>query len=451
MRKRDLALLLLVCAVVAGTVVLQFMTRNAQLARDATLATIETPKQVRFYQDLAANAPEVDGGGPAAAPPVAQSFAGPCGSPQAIMEQWAGLFEEATQWTDTGFYRSVFELSNKPPLDMYYEEAKAMEDFFDRVRALAPCGGPLYPLAFPEVYQEDSPHWAALSDIEQLLRADAYVAADQGDNARVVSNLIAVMQMADALTLEPLPGAQAFRHYFYEWAVYTYKEIHDDLSLPSELLARFSVHLAQAHHREGLYAGLAGEPNRTIHVFESWRSRSYFSMLRRESIINATRSRLWRSTLCEPFFLEDERSALEFLERIAALPNAPFYEIKPELDRIRNEIDALPITRNQAKGPITWLLNNAFQRQARHEIGVDLWRLRLLAERYRAETGALPESLEEAAARFGESLPLDPGNGKPYLYEPEGDCFVLTSSGVRLVGGLSILLEASLGSARCPE
>ncbi len=73
MRKRDPALLLLVCVVVGGGVVLQFMTRHAQLARDATLGAIDTPEQVRFYQDLAASAlaasaPETFGGGPAALP-----------------------------------------------------------------------------------------------------------------------------------------------------------------------------------------------------------------------------------------------------------------------------------------------------------------------------------------------------------------------------------------------
>ena len=439
-RKSNIALLLLAATLVAAIVLHQRITQQAQQAHDATLANIETPKQVRFYQDLTATTPTAPNDDTPSTPPTTtQTSDDPCGSPQAIMAQWAELFEEAPKWADDDLFFStfrVFEPDEEPPLTTIYDKARKMERFLDRVRTLAPCGGPLYPLTFPEVYQEYPPHWyGGLDRIETLLSFDAYVAAKQDDFARVVTNLIAAMQMADALAREPLLQAQAVRYDFYHQTGHTYTHIYDNVPLPQEYLAQLSEHLAQAHHREGLYVGLAGEPNKAVHTFDNFRNESYLERIKVMNFITATRRVIWRTPVCKPFVLEDERTAVDILNRIATLPNAPFFEISSQLDRFRTEVEALPITRDFSKGIIPWLLDGPFQRQAHHEINVDLWRLRLLAQRYRAETDALPQSLEEAATHFSETLPIDPSNGQPYSYKPEADCYVLTSTGIESIDG----------------
>ena len=107
-RTRDIALLLLATALVIGIVLHQHMTQQAQQARDATLATLEVPEQVRFYQDLAANAPKPTDHASPTPPTTALSPETPYASPHAIMAHWADLFEEASKWIDDDLIFSAF-------------------------------------------------------------------------------------------------------------------------------------------------------------------------------------------------------------------------------------------------------------------------------------------------------------------------------------------------------
>jgi len=435
MRKRDITLLLLVAAVVAGIGLLQFMTESAQQTRDATVSTLEAPAPIRFYEELSASAADAVPHEKTDTVPGVPMAVEPCGSRQAIMAAWIALFEESTQWKDTELRNFDFDSSEEPPFSILYEEAKSMERFFERVRALAQCGGPLYPLQFPEFHLYGSPHMAGWIDVTRLLNGRAFVAAEQDDAQTAVANFIAILQMADALAFEPSFYSQELRYAVYDAVREAYLNCYGDAVLPPELLTGLSTHLAKAHRREGLYNGLAAQPGYTVEFFASWRTESFSEAVADRGLEAATMSKIWTSSLCRPYFLKEERSAVEFWERIATIPNAPFYEIKPDLDQIQVEADVIPIKQAYSNRVIPRILQDNFQHQTRHEIGVDLWRLRLLAERYRADTGALPASLQEAADHFGEALPIDPGNGKPYRYVSEEACYVLSSSGIQLVGG----------------
>jgi len=445
MRKRDIALLLLVGAVVIGIGTLQIMTQIAQQARDANAATIETPAPIRLYQELSVGAAEAVHDEETETLPGVSMAVEPCGSRQAIMAAWIALFEEASQWKDTELRTVDFDSSEVPPLDMLFDEAKSMDDFFERVRALAQCGGPLYPLEFPEFHLYGSPHEAGWNDVTRLLRGGAFVAAEQDDAPKAIANFIAILQMADALAFEPSFFSQELRYDVYDAVREAYLRCYGDAVPSPELLTELSTHLAQAHHREGIYNGLSAQTSYTVELFAYGRAASYSEKVENGGLKFGTMNAIWTSALCRSFYLEDERSAIEFWERIAPLPNAPFYEVKPDLDRIQTEADEIPLMKGYSKLMVSGILQDNFRHQARHEIGVDLWRLKLLAERYRADTGALPASLQEAVDHFGEALPIDPGNGKPYRYMSKEDCYVLSSSGISLVGG------EDFSYSLCPE
>lgn len=435
MRKRDIALLLLVGAVVIGIGALQIMTQIAQQARDATAATIETPAPIRLYQELSVGAAEAVHDEETETLPGVSMAVEPCGSRQAIMAAWISLFEEASQWKDTELRSFDFSSSEEPPFSTLYDEAKSIEGFFERVRPLAQCGGPLYPLEFPEFHLYGSPHEAGWNDVARLLRGGAFVAAEQDDAPKAIANFIAILKIADALAFEPSFFSQELRYDVYDAVREAYLKCYGDAVLSQEHLTQLSTHLAQASHREGLHNGLAAQPRYTVEFFANLRAASFSEVVAHSGIKGATGFAFWTSPLCRPFFLEDERNAIKFWERIATVPNAPYYEVKPGLDQILTETDSVFYTQIYSKGVVPRILERNFQHQARHEIGVDLWRLKLLAERYRTDTGTLPPSLQEAADHFGEALPIDPGNGKPYRYVSDEDCYVLSSSGIQLVGG----------------
>ncbi|MBI2423622.1 MAG: hypothetical protein HYV27_12395 [Candidatus Hydrogenedentes bacterium] len=433
MRNKDIALLTLTITIVAFAVVLQFMTQTAQESLEAIQSSLEVPEPVRHFVALVSGEAGTSGKFDSTTVPAAVNPDALCGPPLSTMQQWVTLFEEAGLWTNAddisldGWSGQAAPDGGSILHSLTQDESRNLETFLERVRALAPCGGPLYPIALTAECLEQQPHWNSLTDVASLLFYDARHAKEQEDTARAVANLIAAMQVADALALEPLFDAQTVRFTVYRLALHCYMELLGDTVLPHELSAPLSAHLAQAHHAEGLHTGISGELIMTGHYFASFRVEGYRDSINKFGILVATNRQLWRSPFFRPYFLEDERSALEFLQRIAAIPISPYYKIKPDLKQILKDVDALPITRDHIKHIVPSIARSGFLGQACHEIAVDLWRLRLLVQRFESETGALPRNLEEAASRFGEGLPIDPSIGKPYGYQSDGDCYRLRS------------------------
>jgi hypothetical protein len=51
---------------------------------------------------------------------------------------------------------------------------------------------------------------------------------------------------------------------------------------------------------------------------------------------------------------------------------------------------------------------------------MDIMRIGIVLNRYRAEHGAYPESLDAVAERFPKGMPVDPFSGKGYAYSSDG-------------------------------
>jgi hypothetical protein len=58
---------------------------------------------------------------------------------------------------------------------------------------------------------------------------------------------------------------------------------------------------------------------------------------------------------------------------------------------------------------------------------IDLMRIGLAVEAHYATHGKYPATLDVVAADLGGTVPLDPLTGHPYLYQPQGDTFLLQS------------------------
>jgi hypothetical protein len=465
-RTRDIILALLAIALIALLITHQSLTQQAQQARDTLLATLKTPPQVQYYQDLATTASTPNDPNTSPKPTAAPAPNNPCGTPHDIIARWATLFEEAEVWYEHWSESYLFNAASmvfepelyaeftpeeyQVPLETLYEEAEAISDFLDRVRTFASCGGPLHLLDFPESYEQEPPHWyGGVNEIQRILSADARIAARQNDPVRITNNLLSGMRIADALAREPLIGAQVYRHSHYLYFPYIYNQVNEHVLFSNEHLTQLSDHLAQAHHREGIYNALPSEAHRTRSHYESWGDRTFLDSVSGRGIYWGTRNWLWASPICEPLFLEDERTALELLESINGISNAPLFEIESQLDEIQAYIDTLPITRNAAKQGIPAIIESSFIAQASHERRIDLWRLRLLIDQYRAETNTLPDTLQAAATHFNDPLPLDPFDGEPYFYEREEDCYILTRSLVTASDETLNLLKEE--SRTCPK
>ena len=124
----------------------------------------------------------------------------------------------------------------------------------------------------------------------------------------------------------------------------------------------------------------------------------------------------------------DEGTYLIFMERLIALGEQPYYKAVPGLGTWYNDWRAL--------GPLNFLsqsvfsayvaVQEPFDRSASVNIDLDLFRLRLLLDLYRQENGAYPKTLDPLAGDLGGTVPVDPSTGKPYVYTPREDYYLLS-------------------------
>jgi hypothetical protein len=63
--------------------------------------------------------------------------------------------------------------------------------------------------------------------------------------------------------------------------------------------------------------------------------------------------------------------------------------------------------------------------QGRHEAIIDLIRIGVLVEQYKAREGYYPDTLDDIASNLGGSVPVDPFSGRSYHYRLSGRSFIL--------------------------
>jgi hypothetical protein len=86
-----------------------------------------------------------------------------------------------------------------------------------------------------------------------------------------------------------------------------------------------------------------------------------------------------------------------------------------------------------------WMLNimipsytRSIESQAHFEAALDLMRIGISVEQYRASTGSYPATLDAIASSIGGTVPVDPFTGQPYRYQPSSASFLLYSVGPNL-------------------
>ena len=128
----------------------------------------------------------------------------------------------------------------------------------------------------------------------------------------------------------------------------------------------------------------------------------------------------------------DQRDYAEIMSSLADAARLPYYEAKPLLDRLADDVENLPRTRLLSRIIVPGLTNVALS-QARHEAQLDLLQVGIALEQYHSRNGEYPPTLETIAPDLGGTVPVDPHTGEPYHYTPQGETFLLYSVGFNLV------------------
>jgi len=317
-----------------------------------------------------------------------------------------------------------------------YLEANARTMALIHEAAERPTGR--HPLEFgPELYDSLS-HFASLRHLARTAELEALYHAERGDPDAAVAAVLAILALGRSLEEAPLVVPQAVRLSTAGMAAYALKHIVNRTRLPGETLEALAQAFAWPELEVDLgqsaawRRGCAGE----MCLFASYFVDSTTYMAATDAILRSP---------------ELARQAPRFVSRVA-------YRVLPNTDRalglagLRAVMDGAEPNRDV----FTMLLENAhieligaFVRTAAI-LPIATLRMANLAialERYRAQYGTLPETLDALTPDFLRQVPLDPlvsqDAPRQIQYAPVGQGYVLYSVGMNGVDDGGIAAESS--------
>ena len=236
------------------------------------------------------------------------------------------------------------------------------------------------------------------------------------------------MQLGDALAPDPSLISQLVRMACYRLAQDTLRDTMPPGTLSPKDVERLVAQLSQAGHRRDFARSLAGEAEMGLAFFDSaHRDNMYWSSADSQPMPPAL-LRIYGSPVALAWRNTDECAFANAMSRYIELADLPYTAIADALEEVEQEAAASPFMR-----PMTCFmvaaLPRAAQAQALHETGIDIMRMGLLIERYVAEHGRYPDSLDAIAVDLGGKVPTDPFTGSSYRYKPSEESFTLYGVG----------------------
>jgi len=346
---------------------------------------------------------------------------------------FAQLYEKKQALWNNPEWREASELLGSKPNEWTEADKRALAAFLEANRdliaelvRLAELGGPVYELAFSKGFAIELPHLAELRQGARLLAADALMKAGGGNYADTVRELVAGMKLADTISGEPILISQLVRIAMDSIVCNAVAESIAGEDIPPNLIQDLIRYAGQAGRRDAFAASFAGE---------GWMGMDVFDRLRAGQLPAGTIDQpadpkdsilldLYGSVLLRPWLNRDQEAYADIIARMHDASQLPYYDARPLLQEVNQDIESLPRTRVFSRKLLP-ALTRAVQSQAAHEARLDLMRVGLAVEQYHAQTGEYPSTLNAVAPILGGAIPIDPFTGQPYVYQPTAGGFRL--------------------------
>jgi hypothetical protein len=287
----------------------------------------------------------------------------------------------------------------------------------------------------------------------RLLATHAKVSAAKGDYAEAVADIIAGLQLADALAEEPTLMSQLVRIAITGIVWEEARGLLQNAAILSSqpLLDALIDQAGIGANRPAFAVAILGVSVTGLHFFERLRNGDEAAlqelfwgedlgrglgagMQGREynpdklGLRHANRfvqTKFYTSWVARPWINKEERIYSDGMNELSSIAGLPYYEALQALGK------------NEHEAPYTlyaWaamsVIPSTSRALARSEAQLDLMRIGLTLERFRAEEGAYPDTLSAIASRLGGEVPVDPFTGYPYSYSHDGGTFTLYSVGM---------------------
>ena len=301
----------------------------------------------------------------------------------------------------------------------------ANQGFILELRNIAATGGPFHELDFSKGSKmELLPHLEQIRDWVRVLQKHGAMAAANGDYEEATKDALAIAGFAEGVGKEPVLFSQIVRAGLDDRLYTLIAGNMQGENLSPEQAARIIEYAAQFNGRNDLADAMAFDSTFTVtEMFDGIRSG-------RGEHANSFIARIYGS-IGRPLLNREEEIYVDVMERLSTIASLPYYEARPELERIQEEVENISYIRLMAR-PTLQMLAPAYygmpETCARYEAQLGLIQIGLTVEQYHAQHGEYPQTLEEIASALGGSLPLDPYTGQNYVYKPNGDGFTLYSA-----------------------
>ena len=456
-KRRQWPLVILMTVVLAGTVTFVAILMVTETRRANAVGRAKRPKAMEVYEAIAAHgnvgAPPSQGAAastddPAKAPPTDafQPSRTQRDVVDATMFSTLASFERLLEWhrealgNDETWNKLLDEVLTLPVGEWTDAQRQLLLDFASEhggliaeIRRLAELGGPVYPLDFSvPMYAVELPHLAKMRDLGRLLRADAIAQTLQGNPDIAIDDIVASLKLADALEDEPILISQLVRYAMKGIAAQAIADAFDWGELPPGLAASLIHELNQGRDPRGLADALGGEQMMGLDVFSAVLDGTEMDGYLGEfsGLSDPERVGLWlySTSVARPWLNMDEQLYMESIDRMREAALLPYYEAKPLLEALDQELDDMPITRVFSRQLLP-AITRVQQARARNESTLDVARVGIALELYYQERGSYPDQLDGVASYLGGRVPVDALTGEPLRYTPQGDTFLLYSVG----------------------
>jgi hypothetical protein len=149
----------------------------------------------------------------------------------------------------------------------------------------------------------------------------------------------------------------------------------------------------------------------------------------------------------EQFWYKEELVFLQMMSKLYSLAGKPYWEVREELNELRNRLENMPDGRGVLTRFMLPPLLRTFDAEARSDAQLGTAELALALRIYKAENRFFPTFLDELVPEVIPELPKDPYTGDDFVYNPRGMTILIYSVGPNLKddGGTPRELTAWMG------
>jgi len=405
---------------------------RSERQRVETLASLEATPEIRFHAALAEVISRPDNAVQETRQPEIQPALD-------RIAAWKALFLRKQQEIDGDEWDAILERWYEADLweNLTPEDVAQIGGFLEKhanfliaLRQTAALGGPM-DVVPPPPERMDMEHLRQARDSTRLLSLNALYQAHAGERDAAITDVVAGLQLGNALASEPSLMPQLVR---FACTMMAYHGLIEGFPPGAISRADLAHLLGQVQRDPGrVPMVIALEETRlssvkSLHATldSGWADR-YTKMernlyLSRSPFMQRFGKLAYASPLARPWLNRDITTLSKAAGAITELAHLPYYDALRERDPPRGSV--LPYTRQQSNSLIRTLGS-----QARHEAVLQLLQLGLTLEQYPRP----PESLDALLEHFPETTLTDPFTGHYFHYKPDGDFFLLYSVGENLM------------------